>query len=257
MHERLKRAVETQALELHYQPQVDVSTGGIVGVEALLRWHDAELGTVSPDRFIPVAVSTGLIHPLGDWVLETACRQAAEWADNGTPVRVSVNLSAQQFRQTQLPARLQQLLAQYGTRAELIELEITETEAMADPDTAHQVFTRLCALGLGIALDDFGTGYSSLSYLRRLPVSRLKIDREFIRQVLHNDHDAVLVRAMIAMAHTLGLPVVAEGVEDAAQLAFLRSNGCEIYQGWLFAKALPAVDISRMLGGHSPSATLE
>ena len=257
MHERLKRAVETQALELHYQPQVDVSTGSIVGVEALLRWHDPELGNVSPDRFIPVAVSTGLIHPLGDWVLETACRQAAEWDDNGTPVRVSVNLSAQQFRKTQLPTRLQQLLDQYGTRAELIELEITETEAMADPDTAHQVFDRLCALGFSIALDDFGTGYSSLSYLRQLPVSRLKIDREFIRQVMHNDHDAVLVRAVIAMAHTLGLPVVAEGVEDAAQLAFLRNNGCESYQGWLFAKAVPAADISRMLGGSTRPSALE
>ncbi|HEY9209119.1 MAG TPA: EAL domain-containing protein [Acidovorax sp.] len=257
MHERLKRAVETQALDLHYQPQVDVSTGNIVGVEALLRWHDAELGTVAPDRFIPVAVSTGLIHPLGDWVLETACRQAAEWDDNGTPMRVSVNLSAQQFRQAQLPTRLQQLLDLHGTRAELIELEITETEAMADPETAHQVFDRLCALGFSIALDDFGTGYSSLSYLRQLPVSRLKIDREFIRQVTHNDHDAVLVRAVIAMAHTLGLPVVAEGVEEAAQLAFLRSNGCESYQGWLFAKALPAADISRMLGGPTRPSALE
>ncbi len=256
IHERLKRAVEAQALELHYQPQVDVSTGSIVGVEALLRWQDAELGNVPPDRFIPVAVSTGLIHPLGDWVLETACRQAAEWADNGTPVRVSINLSAQQFRQQQLPMRLQQLLDQYGARAELIELEITETEAMADPDTTRQVFARLCALGFSIALDDFGTGYSSLSYLRLLPVSRLKIDREFIRQLTHNDNDAVLVRAVIAMAHTLGLPVVAEGVETAEQLAFLRSNGCESFQGWLFAKALPAVDISRMLGTPGSPITL-
>ncbi|MCT9812511.1 EAL domain-containing protein [Acidovorax sp. Be4] len=256
IHERLKRAVEAQALELHYQPQVDVSTGTIVGVEALLRWQDAELGNVPPDRFIPVAVSTGLIHPLGDWVLETACRQAAEWADNGTPVRVSINLSAQQFRQQQLPMRLQQLLDQYGARAELIELEITETEAMADPDATRQVCARLCALGFSIALDDFGTGYSSLSYLRLLPVSRLKIDREFIRQLTHNDNDAVLVRAVIAMAHTLGLPVVAEGVETAAQLAFLRSNGCESFQGWLFAKALPAVDISRMLGTPGSPITL-
>lgn len=257
IHDRLKRAVETQALELHYQPQVDVNSGEIVGVEALLRWHDAELGNVSPDRFIPVAVSTGLIHALGDWALETACRQAAEWAARGTPVRVSVNLSAQQFRQAQLPARLQQLLTQYGTRAELIELEITETEAMADPDTARQVFERLCALGLSIALDDFGTGYSSLSYLRQLPVSRLKIDREFIRQVMHNHHDALLVRAMIGMAHTLGLPVVAEGVEEVAQLEFLHSNHCESYQGWHFAKALPAVDISRMLEGVHRTTAFE
>ena len=202
-------------------------------------------------------MSTGLIHELGDWALETACRQAAEWAARGTPVRVSVNLSAQQFRQAQLPARLQQLLTQYGTRAELIELEITETEAMADPDTARQVFERLCALGLSIALDDFGTGYSSLSYLRQLPVSRLKIDREFIRQVMHNHHDALLVRAMIGMAHTLGLPVVAEGVEEVAQLEFLHSNHCESYQGWHFAKALPAVDISRMLEGVHRTTAFE
>ena len=172
-------------------------------------------------------------------------------------MRVSVNLSAQQFRQAQLPARLQQLLTQYGTRAELIELEITETEAMADPDTARQVFERLCALGLSIALDDFGTGYSSLSYLRQLPVSRLKIDREFIRQVMHNHHDALLVRAMIGMAHTLGLPVVAEGVEEVAQLEFLHSNHCESYQGWHFAKALPAVDISRMLEGVDRTTAFE
>lgn len=257
IHERLKCAIDNQAFELHYQPQVDVGTGVIVGVEALLRWHDAELGSVSPDRFIPVAVSTGLIHPLGDWVLETACRQAAEWDASGTPVRVSVNLSVQQFRQTQLPARLQQLLALHGTRAELIELEITETEAMADPDTTRQVFDRLRALGISIALDDFGTGYSSLAYLRLLPVSRLKIDREFICRVTHHESDAVLVRAMIAMAHTLGLPVVAEGVEDTAQLGFLRSNGCESYQGWLFAKAQPAAHVTRLLGSFECLTPLE
>lgn len=257
MHERLKRAVETQALELHYQPQVDVKTGAVVGVEALLRWHDAELGCVPPDHFIPVAVTSGLIHPLGDWVLETACRQASLWDGNGTPVRVSINLSAQQFRQTQLPARLQQLLDQHGTRADLIELEITETEAMAEPDTTRQVFDRLRALGISIALDDFGTGYSSLAYLRLLPVSRLKIDREFIRQVMENNNDAVLVRAVIAMSHMLGLPVVAEGVEDAAQLGFLRSNGCESYQGWLFSKALPAEEITRLLGRFDCSAAWE
>lgn len=256
LHERLKRAVEAQALELHYQPQVDVKSGTMVGVEALLRWEDAELGSVPPDRFIPVAVSTGLIHPLGDWVLETACRQAAQWADNGTPVRVSVNLSVQQLHQTQLPSRLLQLLTQHGTPAELIELEITETEAMADPDTAHQVFDRLRALGFSIALDDFGTGYSSLSYLRQLPVSRLKIDREFIRRVTHNNNDSVLVRAVIAMAHTLGLPVVAEGVELAAQLTFLRNNGCESYQGWLYSKALPAADVTRLLGNPGRASAL-
>ena len=256
LHDRLKLAIEQQTLAVHYQPQVDVASGAIVAVEALVRWDDAVLGTVAPDRFIPLAVSTGLIHALGDWVLETACRQAADWADQGTPVRMSINLSAQQFRHAQLPVRLQQLLRQYDLPAHLIELEVTETEAMTEPEAACEVFQRLRALGLSIALDDFGTGYSSLSYLRLLPVSRLKIDREFIRQVLHNDSDAVLVRAVIAMAHTLGLPVVAEGVEDKAQLDFLRHHHCEAYQGWLFSKALPPLAVSRLLAA-APAPALQ
>ena len=152
--------------------------------------------------------------------------------------------------------RLQQLLRQYDLPAHLIELEVSETEAMTEPEAACEVFQRLRALGLSIALDDFGTGYSSLSYLRLLPVSRLKIDREFIRQVLHNDSDAVLVRAVIAMAHTLGLPVVAEGVEDKAQLDFLRHHHCEAYQGWLFSEALPPLAVSRLLAA-APAPALQ
>jgi len=247
LHDRLKLAVERGGLDLFFQPQVDVASGRIVGVEALLRWHDPELGHISPERFIPVAVRTGLIQPLGDWVLETACRQAAQWSQAGTPVRVSVNLSVQQFRQAQLPERLQWLMEAHGTPPELLELEITETEAMAEPELARQVLDRLTALGVSIALDDFGTGYSSLSYLRLLPVSRLKIDREFIRHILTREEDATLVRAVVAMAHTLGLPVVAEGVEVDGQLDFLRRHRCETYQGWLFAKALPAAEMGRML----------
>jgi EAL domain-containing protein (putative c-di-GMP-specific phosphodiesterase class I) len=209
---------------------------------------------VPPDRFIPLAVSTGLIQPLGDWVLGQACRQAAQWVLAGTPLRVSVNLSAQQFRQASLPERLQALLAEHGTPPDLLELEITETEAMAEPELAREVLDRLRALGVSIALDDFGTGYSSLSYLRMLPVSRLKIDREFIRHITTRADDATLVRAVIALAHTLGLPVVAEGVEEEAQLRFLRHHRCETFQGWLFCKAVPAEVLGELLRTQGTAA---
>lgn len=251
LHDRLKQAMERGGLALHYQPQVDVAGGGIVGVEALLRWNDPELGPIPPERFVPVAVSSGLIHTLGDWVLETACRQSAQWVREGTPLRISVNLSAQQFRHTQLVDRLAQLMAQHGTLPELLELEITETEAMADPEMAREVLLRLRGLGVSIALDDFGTGYSSLSYLRLLPVSRLKIDREFTRHIMSRPDDATLVRAVIALAHTLGLPVVAEGVESEGQLRFLRQHQCEVFQGWLFAKAMPADELGLLLRAAS------
>lgn len=247
LYDRLQRAIESEELNLYYQPQVDVRSGAIVGVEALLRWTDAELGVIAPDRFIPVAVSTGLIFPLGAWVLETACRQIAAWAAQGLGLRVSVNLSAQQFRQTQLVEQLQTVLARYAVPAHLLELEITETEAMADPEQAQQMMQQLRALGVGMALDDFGTGYSSLSYLRMLPVSRLKIDRAFIRSIHLHPEDAKLVQAVIALAHTLGLPIVAEGVEEQVQLDFLRLHRCEVFQGWLFSKAVPANTLTELL----------
>ena len=245
--DRLQRALDNEELQLHYQPQVDVYSGAIVGAEALLRWTDAELGVVPPDRFIPVAVSTGLIFPLGAWVLETACRQIAAWMAQGLELRVSVNLSAQQFRQAQLVEQLQQVLQRHGVPAHLLELEVTETEAMAEPEQAQQVMQQLAALGVNIALDDFGTGYSSLSYLRMLPVSRLKIDRAFIRSIHLHPEDAKLVQAVIALAHTLDLPVVAEGVEELVQLDFLRLHRCEVYQGWLFSKAVPANTLTELL----------
>ncbi|GAB1385310.1 hypothetical protein MASR1M59_04580 [Melaminivora sp.] len=247
LHDRLQRALEQGELQLHYQPQVDVVSGQIIGAEALLRWTDAELGVIAPDRFIPVAVSTGLIFPLGQWVLETACRQIARWLAQGLELRVSVNLSAQQFRQPQLAGLLQQTLARYAIPARLLELEITETEAMSDAEEARQVMQQLQALGVGIALDDFGTGYSSLAYLRLLPVSRLKIDRAFIGSIHTRPEDARLVQAVIALAHTLGLPVVAEGVEQPVQLEFLRLHRCEVYQGWLFSKAVPAATLGQLL----------
>ncbi len=243
LHERLKQAIGTSALTLHYQPQIDMATGHMVAVEALLRWNDAQLGSVAPDRFIPVAEATGLILPLGAWVLETACRQAAQWAEQGMALRVAVNLSALQLRQPTLVEELQALLQRYGVPRGLIELEITESEAMADPALARRLLTQLQALGVGVSLDDFGTGHSSLTYLKQLPITRIKLDRSFVQPILRNPQDATLVRAVIALAHTLGLQVVAEGVEEAAQVRWLEVERCDIFQGWFFSRAVPAPDI--------------
>lgn len=252
LHDRLKLALERGELALHYQPQVDVASGALVGVEALLRWTDAELGEVPPARFIPVAEATGLILPLGDWVFDAACRQAAAWARAGTPVRVGINLSARQFRLPKLAERLRARLQALGTPPQLIELEITESEAMADPRQTSEVLHELRALGLGIALDDFGTGHSSLAYLREFPITRLKIDREFVRPIAESEADATLVRAVLALAQTLHLQVVAEGVEFASQLSFLAEHGCGCCQGWLISKALPPERLEGML--HKSSA---
>ncbi|HEX5805266.1 MAG TPA: EAL domain-containing protein [Macromonas sp.] len=263
LHEKLKHAIKHGELELHYQPQVDVPSGVMVGVEALLRWRDAELGQVPPDRFVPVAESTGLMLPLGDWVLETACRQQAAWRSQGMDLRVSINLSVQQFRQQDLCERLTELLQVHGLPADSIELEITESEAMSDPEQARAMLVRLSALGVGLALDDFGTGHSSLSYLKLLPIDRLKIDRSFVAQIHEASGGDTLVRAILALAHTLGKQVVAEGVETSEQLHFLQGQGCEFYQGWLYAKAMPAPGIEALwrqqaaapVAGLSPSSS--
>ena len=257
LHERLKQAIGTSALTLHYQPQIDMATGHMVAVEALLRWNDAQLGSVPPDRFIPVAEATGLIVPLGTWVLEAACRQAAQWAQQGMPLRIAVNLSALQLRQTSLVEVLQELLQRYAVGHGLLELEITESEAMADPMLARRLLVQLQALGVGVSLDDFGTGHSSLTYLKQLPISRIKLDRSFIQPILHNPQDATLVRAVIALAHTLGLEVVAEGVEEEAQVRLLETQGCDIFQGWFFSRAVPAPAIPALFADlRSPFADL-
>lgn len=247
VRERLKLALDAGLLQLYYQPQVGLPAQTVTGVEALLRWNDAELGEQHPADFIPIAESTDLIVPIGEWVIETACRQAVVWRNAGLPVRVSVNLSARQLRNEALADQVRATLERHGLEPGLLELEITESEAMADPKRTGQLLKRLRGLGVAIALDDFGTGYSSLAYLRELPVTRLKIDREFIRPIGESGTETVLVKAILALAGTLGLEVVAEGVETQAQLEFLRANGCNAYQGWLFAKALPADQIPALL----------
>jgi EAL domain-containing protein (putative c-di-GMP-specific phosphodiesterase class I) len=247
VHTRLKEAMAQNELQLHYQPQVDVETGAILGAEALLRWFDPVLGHVSPARFIPVAEATGLILPLSEWVLETACQQIAAWTLAGTPLRVAVNFSAQQFRQRDLPGQVRQALARTGAQAQWLEIEITESMAMTQPEQAREQLEALVAMGCRIAMDDFGTGYSSLAYLKALPIHKLKIDRSFMDGIPENNSDLAISRAIIAMAKSLGMTLTAEGVETEAQLAFLRQNGCNTYQGWLFAKAMVAAELSALL----------
>ena len=254
LHTRLKDALALGTLRLHYQPQVDVLRGVIVGAEALLRWNDPVLGEVSPSRFIAVAEATGLILPLSDWVLEAACRQIAAWSNAGSPLKVAVNFSAHQFRQRDLVQKVAATLERTGAQAPWLDIEITESVAMTQPEHAREQLDALVALGCSIALDDFGTGYSSLAYLKALPVSKLKIDQSFMRGIPQDVNDVTISRAIIALAHSLGLQLVAEGVETADQLDFLQKNGCEMYQGWLFAKALPAQALTGLLTKSGQSA---
>jgi diguanylate cyclase (GGDEF)-like protein/PAS domain S-box-containing protein len=248
LHGRLKRAIENNALRLHYQPQVCARTGRVLGVEALLRWHDAALGEVSPVRFVAVAEQSGLILRLGDWVIDTACAQIARWRDeHGLALRVAINISAQQLRQPHFAQRLQQTLTRWQVPPQLIELEITETAAMTQREQAEALLQELAEMGVAVALDDFGTGYSSLGYLRQLPITRLKMDRAFIQGITHDAGDAMLARAIIGLARTLGKTVVAEGVEQQAQCRFLCEEGCDELQGWLFSHAVAPEDLPALL----------
>lgn len=248
LHDRLKLALAYGGLSLHYQPQVDVFSGEVIGAEALLRWTDPTLGEVPPSRFIPVAEATGLILPLGQWVLNAVCRQILAWQQAGTPLRVAVNVSVQQLQQADWPEQLQETLQRHGVPADLLELELTESEAMSDPVLARHSLARIQALGIHVTLDDFGTGHSSLAYVQQLPISRIKIARDFIEPMLQGDSQAALVRAVIDLSHTLGLTVVAEGVESTDQLRRLHRYGCDIVQGWLYAKAVPAQEMPRWMG---------
>lgn len=247
LQDRLTLALQSNTLQLHYQPQVDLATGAVVSVEALLRWTDAELGMVRPDEFIPLAESTGLIEPLGDWVLETACTQLAQWAAMGLTPRIAVNLTAHQFHHEHLVNRLNSLALRNRINPEQIELELTESSAMANPAKARDIMLRLAEHGFKLAIDDFGTGYSSLSYLQMLPIDRVKIDRSFIARLHHSEEDQNLVKGIISLIHSLRKEVVAEGIETVQQLQFLHQQGCNSYQGWYFAKALPAHDVSSLL----------
>ena len=242
--ERLRMALSYGGLQLHYQPQVDVKSARVVGVEALLRWHDPVLGNVSPARFIPVAEASGQIVALGNYVLDAACKQIDIWLKCGTPLRVAVNLSAYQLRQVNLVDQVRSCLQKHQVPPQWLELEVTESQAMINPDQGRQVLEDLAQLGVTIALDDFGTGHSSLAYLQYLPLQRVKLGREFLFPSPSRDR---LMGGIVQMVHALDLEVVAEGVEQPDQLQLLRDVGCEFFQGWLHSQAMPAEQIQSWL----------
>jgi len=248
MQNLLRYALERQELLLHYQPKVKVKSGQIIGAEALIRWNSKELGLVSPSQFIPLAEKTGLIVPLGEWVLKTACTQNKAWQDQGIPPLVmSVNLSPRQLRQKNLMAMITGVLDKIGLAPRFLELEITESMIMHHADKAIAILQQLHQLGIHLSIDDFGTGYSSLAYLKRFPVQKLKIDQSFVRDLTVNADDASIVTAIIAMAKSLGLEVVAEGVETKEELAFLSKLHCDEYQGYYFSKPVPAEEFARLM----------
>ncbi|RED64015.1 putative bifunctional diguanylate cyclase/phosphodiesterase [Cohnella lupini] len=243
----MRRALLNQEFALFYQPQYDLASGQIVGMEALIRWFHPERGLVPPGDFIPAAEESGIIVPLGDWVIEEACRQNKEWQNQGMPfIPVSVNLSMRQFSQRNLTGKVSDILEQTGLDPRYLELEITESMTM-DVDRASQCLKELTDLGVNISIDDFGTGYSSFHYLKNLPIARLKIDRSFVRDIQQDPNDAAIVAAIIAMAHNLQLQVIAEGVETEDQVHFLRSHRCDEMQGYFGSPPLPSDGVLALL----------
>lgn len=248
----MRQALELGELRLVYQPQVEAQTGRMVGVEALLRWHHPEQGVMSPATFIPLAEETGFIVPIGDWVLRTACAQAKAWQEAGLPpIRVAVNLSARQFQEGRLEATVRRVLAETGLEPQFLELEITEGIMMTNHTQTVEQLHRLKALGVKVAIDDFGIGYSSLGYLKKFPIDTLKIDKSFIRDCTDVPEDAAIVKAVIALAKNLNIPVVAEGVENPRQLAFLCAEGCDVIQGYLYSPPVSAEEVAELLRQQS------
>ena len=249
----LRLALANKEFFLVYQPQIEIATGRIIGLEALLRWQHPQLGLVPPDKFIGIAENSGLIVPIGEWVLRTACSQARKWQDQGLPpLWMAVNVSAVQFRQAGFCELIRRVLHETGLAPQYLELELTESLLLSNADVMFLVLQELRAMGLKLAIDDFGTGYSSLSYLRQFPVGRLKIDRSFIRDIVVNPDDAAIATAIIGMAKNLSLKVIAEGVEDEAQMTFLRERQCDEIQGYYFSKPLAVDKVADKLRGDDP-----
>jgi diguanylate cyclase (GGDEF)-like protein len=248
----LHRALENGELRVHFQPIINLDTGSITGLEALVRWEHPERGLVPPGQFIPLAEETGLIVPIGAWVLDGVARQLAEWTDSGLvdeALAVSVNLSAVQLGRPDLATTIGDTLERHGIRPNRVCLEITESALMDDTDAAVQVLSRLKELGVLLAVDDFGTGYSSLGYLHRLPIDALKVDQAFVRGLDHDPSDNVIAEAVVGLAHSFGLAAVGEGIETAGQLAELRRLGCDSGQGYFFAHPVEAADVAALLAG--------
>jgi EAL domain-containing protein (putative c-di-GMP-specific phosphodiesterase class I) len=243
----MRQALAGDGFRLHFQPQVDLSNGRVVGAEALLRWRDADLGEIPPSDFIPVAEESGFIVLIGEWVLARAVQQAAAWHARGLQLPVAINVSALQFRQHSFVERVGAALAEAGLPPQLLELELTESILVHDADEALHRLQSLAQIGVRMAIDDFGTGYSSLAYLKRFPLQRLKIDRRFVQGLPRDDSDAGIVRAIIQMARALRLTVIAEGVETEAQREFLAKAGCDMFQGFLKAPALDTVSFERQV----------
>ncbi|MCF6290344.1 MAG: EAL domain-containing protein [Desulfobacterales bacterium] len=243
----LRKALEQEEFRVYYQPKLSVAGGRIEGAEALVRWQRSDGSIVSPLDFIPLAEQTGLIVPLGQWVLRTACRQTRAWQEAGFPIKIAVNLSARQFQQKNLMEMVEQALVESGLAPVDLELEVTESILLASHEEAVEILSRLREMGVSVAIDDFGTGYSSLSYLKKLPIDTIKIDRAFIRDIPGDTDDVAITRAILAMSHSLGLRVVAEGVESNDHLLFLREHGCESMQGYLFSPPVPAADFLEIL----------
>jgi diguanylate cyclase (GGDEF)-like protein len=256
MEAKLRMALAKGELLVHHQPQVDLSTGKILGMEALIRWQHPTMGLVPPGKFIPLAEETGLIIPIGNWVLQTACRQAVQWQREGFPLwKMAVNISPKQFWQADLPDTIAEVLEASGFDARLLELEITESAIMLDVEKAIETMRRIRDMGISLALDDFGTGYSSLSCLRRFPLSKLKIDRSFVRDILKGEDGGAIAEGIIGLARTLHLEVVAEGIEESSQVEFLLEKGCQVGQGFFLGRPMPVAGVAkycrdRGAGGH-------
>ncbi len=248
LENKLRRALEHGEFSLHFQPQIELAGQRVIGCEALLRWNQPELGMVSPAKFIPLAEETGLIVPIGEWVVRTACAQNKAWQQAGlAPITVAVNISARQFREKSLLQVIQNILEQTGLEPKWLELEVTESVIMHDAQHVIAALQAFHDMGVTLSVDDFGTGYSSLSYLKRFPVDRLKIDQSFVRDIGTDADDAAIVQAVINLGHSMNLRVIAEGVETEEQLAFLRRHSCDEVQGYLFGKPMPAEELGRLL----------
>lgn len=247
LEKSMRRAFERDEFRVFYQPKIDLDTNLIIGMEALVRWQHPELGFIPPDDFIPLAEETGLILPLGEWILRTACAQTKVWQDEGFDLDIAVNFSACQFEQQNLTETINRIIRETGINPELLNLELTESSIMRNAESAVEILRELKKTGIRVSIDDFGTGYSSLSYLKRLPIDVLKIDKSFVMHVTTNPEDAALVIAIISLAHNLRLKVVAEGIETEEQLRFLHLLRCDEGQGYFFSKPICAGDFRKLL----------